>query len=46
VSTIEGSFDILSTILGMAVEDGPLLRNPCTSVPPRNPMCPQCALAA
>lgn len=29
VSTIEGIFDILSSILGMAVEDGLLPKNPC-----------------
>jgi hypothetical protein len=31
VSTIEGFFDILSSILGMAVEDGLLPKNPCKS---------------
>ncbi len=31
VSTIEGIFDILSSILGMAVEDGLLPKNPCKS---------------
>nr|WP_234382042.1 site-specific integrase [Streptomyces dysideae] len=31
VSTIEGVFDILSSILGMAVEDGLLPKNPCKS---------------
>ncbi|WP_234341748.1 tyrosine-type recombinase/integrase [Streptomyces sp. NRRL S-646] len=31
VSTIEGIFDILSSILGAAVEDGLLPRNPCKS---------------
>ncbi len=37
VSTIEGIFDILSGILGMAVEDGLLPKNPCKAKSVRLP---------